>query len=301
MANGLFHSDDDPALHPSNLPMKRNGTLALIILSVALASAQTAEQCPAGKVPVMVLGTYHMANPGHDTVNMKADSPMSPRRQKEIAELLDRLARFAPTKVAVESARTSKTVPNEYAKYLAGEYQLTDNEIDQVGYALGKKLGLKKIHPVDFDMWTSGVQPSELHQPKPKPSSAKPAAPEEDSPLIKEVKAVVKKDEELLKTSTVSDYLAHLNAPERARLNYQWDVESNLAPGDGYYLYEKTDLATGWYKRNLRIVTNVIDITEPSDRVLVIFGSGHKKILSDVFAEHPTYCLVDTVKYLKGE
>lgn len=281
--------------------MKRISAITLLLGSSVLVSAQVAEQCPAGKVPIMVLGTYHMANPGRDTVNMKADSPRSPRRQKEIAELLDRLARFRPTKIGVESARTSKTVPNEYAKFLAGEYQLTDNEIDQVGYALGKKLGLKTIYPVDFDMWTSGVQPAELHQPKPKPASAKPAPPEEDSPLIKEVKAVVKKDEELLKTSTVSDYLAHLNAPERARLNYQWDVESNLAPGDGYYMYEKTDLATGWYKRNLRIVTNVLEITEPGDRVLVIFGSGHKKILSDIFADHPAYCLVDTVKYLKGE
>ena len=40
-----------------------------------------------------------------------------------------------------------------------------------------------------------------------------PAQPEEDSELIKQVKAVVKEDEEMLKTSTVSDYLARLNAP----------------------------------------------------------------------------------------
>ncbi|MFL5728601.1 MAG: DUF5694 domain-containing protein, partial [Cytophagaceae bacterium] len=116
---------------------------------------------------------------------------------------------------------------------------------------------MKQISPVDFDMWTNGLQPSEQHEPKQKPVSAKtpaPPDPEEVRPMIKQIKEVVKADEERLKNSTVSDYLAYLNTPERSRLNYQWDVESNLEPGDGYAMYENTDLATGWYKRNLRIV-----------------------------------------------
>ncbi|MCU1306300.1 MAG: hypothetical protein JWN45_995 [Acidobacteriaceae bacterium] len=288
--------------------MRSKFSIGVVLLTLAVSASaqavqgQTAEQCPAGKVPIMVLGTYHMANPGHDTVNMHADSVSSQRRQKEMAELLERLAKFRPTKIAVESTRDGKR-PAQYAQYLAGSYQLTANEIDQVGFVLAKKMGLKQISPVDFDMWMSGLQPSEMHEPKPKPKppTAAPAAPpEEESALIKEVRAVVKKDEEILKTSTVSEYLAHLNAPERARLNNVWDVESNLKPGEGYNMYEHTDEATGWYKRNLRIATNVLDITEPNDRVLVIFGAGHKKILSDLLGEHPMYCLVDTVKYLKA-
>src|SRR5205085_1303104 len=91
-------------------------------------SAPTAEQCKAGTVPLMVLGTYHMANPGQDTVNMKADSVSTPRRQKELVELLDRLAKFRPTKVGIESARGGKR-PAQYSDYLAGNYKLTDNEI----------------------------------------------------------------------------------------------------------------------------------------------------------------------------
>jgi hypothetical protein len=207
--------------------------MSAVSVSAQAVQGQTAEQCPAGKVPIMVLGTYHMANPGHDTVNMHADSVSSPRRQKEMAELLERLTKFRPTKIALESTRDGKR-PAQYAQYLAGSYQLTDNEIDQVGFVLAKKMGLKQISPVDFDMWMKGLQPSEIHEPKPKPKPAAPAAPVEESALIKEVRAVVNKDEEILKRSTVSDYLAHLNAPERARLNNVWDVESNLAPGEGY-------------------------------------------------------------------
>ena len=41
-----------------------------------------------------------------------------------------------------------------------------------------------------------------------------------------------------------------------------------------------------WYKRNLRIFANINRITEPGrDRVLVIIGAGHLKLLKE-FAAH---------------
>jgi hypothetical protein len=36
-------------------------------------------------VEVMVLGTYHFGNPGLDLNNMKADSVLTPARQRELA------------------------------------------------------------------------------------------------------------------------------------------------------------------------------------------------------------------------
>ena len=52
---------------------------------------------------ILVLGTYHMANPGHDIYNMQADDVLSPRRQQEIAQLIEVLKKFHPTKIAIES------------------------------------------------------------------------------------------------------------------------------------------------------------------------------------------------------
>ena len=44
---------------------------------------------------VLVLGTYHMANPGHDIHNMQADDVLLPKRQQqEIAQLIDVLKDF---------------------------------------------------------------------------------------------------------------------------------------------------------------------------------------------------------------
>ncbi|HEX8172217.1 MAG TPA: DUF5694 domain-containing protein [Thermoanaerobaculia bacterium] len=272
--------------------------LALALLTPA-AHAQKAEQCPAGRTPILILGTYHMASPGLDAVNAKVDDVLAPKRQQEIAHLVEQLAAFRPTKVALEASRISTTVPRQYADYRAGKYQLTANEIDQIGYRLAAKLGHEKVWPVDYPMWMSGITPAEQHQPKPSPSQSASTGPQPESPQMKEVMAVVGKDDELLRTSTISRFLAHLNSPERYRLNHRWDVLWNLEPGQSAALYENTDHALNWYKRNLRIFTNIIEITEPNDRILLIIGAGHQAILKDLAAEHPRYCLVATVAYLR--
>ena len=51
----------------------------------------------------MVLGTYHFDNPGQDLHNMKVDSVLTPAKQAELADVASRLAKFNPTKIAVEA------------------------------------------------------------------------------------------------------------------------------------------------------------------------------------------------------
>jgi hypothetical protein len=67
----------------------------------------------------------------------------------------------------------------------------------------------------------------------------------------------------------------------------------------GAAIYQRTDLVINWYKRNLRIFTNLNRITEfGKDRVLLIMGAGHLKILKDLTRDAPYYCLADTEAYL---
>ena len=53
-------------------------------------------------VQVMIVGSFHMDNPGHDVYNLKVDDMLAPRRQTEIEALARSLARFKPDRVAVE-------------------------------------------------------------------------------------------------------------------------------------------------------------------------------------------------------
>ncbi len=118
--------------------------------------AQKAEQAekpepPAARAQVLVLGVYHMSNPGRDIFNMKADDVLAPKRQAEIAQLIEVLKSFQPTKIAIEADMWSKRVGQQYSDYLAGKYTLSRNENDQIGYRLARELGHKTVYPVDAD------------------------------------------------------------------------------------------------------------------------------------------------------
>src|SRR5205814_2757867 len=54
-------------------------------------------------IQVMVLGTYHFGNPGQDMHNMKVDSVLTPAKQAELGDVASRLAKFNPSKIAVEA------------------------------------------------------------------------------------------------------------------------------------------------------------------------------------------------------
>src|SRR6266550_2706877 len=127
------------------------GHMRRLFVSIAVSVISSVSPAQSTTRPeILVLGTYHMANPGHDVHNMQADDVLSPKRQQEISQLIDVLKRFNPTKIAIESDPSGPR-PRQYADYLAGKYSLTHNEIDQVGFRLGKELGHRTIYPVDVD------------------------------------------------------------------------------------------------------------------------------------------------------
>lgn len=274
----------------------------LTLAAFCAAEAQTADvardySCGDRAAKILILGTYHMDNPGQDAINLKADDVLGEKRQREIAELVDRLARFNPTKVTVEAPYRSTAYPERYQKFMAGDYKLGRNEIEQVGFRLAKRMGHATVYPIDFPMWMNGLLPSEIEQPKARPSpEAKPAATPEPPRALP---PHIARTEELMRTGTVTDVLRHLNSEAYMRADHAGYLEMML-PNEGVAIYGRADLVTNWYKRNLRMFTNLNRVTEfPADRILLIVGSGHLKILSDLALDSPQFCLVDAATYLK--
>jgi hypothetical protein len=73
----------------------------LIALIAALdATAQSAPK-PA-PTQVMIVGTFHLDNPGRDVFNVQVDDVLAKERQAELADIATALARFKPTEVMVE-------------------------------------------------------------------------------------------------------------------------------------------------------------------------------------------------------
>jgi hypothetical protein len=226
---------------------------------------------------VLVLGTYHMANPGRDIFNMQADDVLAPKRQQEIAELLAVLEKFNPTKIAIERDEQKK-VDEVYGKYLAGEYTLTANEIDQIGFRLAKELHHPTVYAVDAD----GDFPflRLVHYAKGTDQSAK------LDKIMADIGEMVKAQDAYLKSHTVLETLLYMNADAKVAedVGYYYQEARIGEPWD----YAGPDLLAEWYRRNVRIFNNVARIaTSPDDRILVIFGAGHLGWLRQAFGGDP--------------
>ncbi len=100
-------------------------SLILMVVTISAAQAQSAANispretsCSDKSAEIMILGTYHMDNPRLDAKNLEADDVLLPKRQREIAELIEKLGRFSPTKIAIEAAYSDKADwNNRYKKF----------------------------------------------------------------------------------------------------------------------------------------------------------------------------------------
>jgi hypothetical protein len=218
------------------------------------------------KPEVLVLGTYHMANPGRDIYNMEADDVLAPKRQQEIAQLLEVLKKFRPTKIAIESDVSSDRRTRQYADYLAGNYTLSRNEIEQIGYRLAKELGHKTIYPVDVD----GDFPIKRVQNYAKANGRG----EKLEAMMSGWGTLVKEQGEFLRTHTILETLEHMNAD--ARIARDMALYFGLVPYGEPYEYAGPDLLATWYQRNIRIYHNIVRLADsPNERILVVYGAGH--------------------------
>jgi Family of unknown function (DUF5694) len=240
----------------------RGAALLLAVLAIPVAAAAQGDSRP----EILVLGTYHMANPGRDVHNMQADDVLSPKRQREIAQLVDVLKRFRPTKIAIESHVGSKRIAQEYADYLAGKYTLTRNEIDQIGFRLAKELGHQAVHPVDED----GDFPYYRVLNYAKANGLK----DRFDAMEARTAARVKEQGDILRTGTVLETLEYMNSDSVVAAAVASYYE--FVPFGEPYEYAGPDLVAAWFQRNIRIYRNIRAlVTSPNDTILVIYGAGH--------------------------
>ena len=249
------------------------GLLSLVI-SISLFA-----QAPAQTKPeILIVGTYHMSNPGRDIFNMQADDVLLPKRQQEIAQLMVVLKKFHPTKIAVESEVGTERVPKQYADYVAGKYTLSRNEIDQIGYRLAKELGHKTVSPVDIE----GDFPMGRVINWAKANGKE----QEFEGRMSKLGDWVKQQDAFLKSHTVLETFEFMNSDERVAQDVGFYF-ADVPYGDTDD-YAGPDLLAKWYQRNIRIYNNITKLIDsPNDRILVIYGAGHLGWLRQDVANDP--------------
>jgi hypothetical protein len=270
-------------------------SLGFVLVSAVIASAREralppdSQQSPA-RAEVLVLGVYHMANPGRDIFNSQADDVLAPKRQAEMAQLMEVLQRFRPTKVAVEADPWSKRIPEDYAAYVAGKHELTRNEIEQIGFRLAKELGHQTVYPVDAD--------GEFPYPRLVNHAKASGRSKELDAVMGEFGVRVKAQNEYLASHTILETLLFMNADDR--IAQETGIYYRMAhfnePGD----WAGADLVSDWFRRNMRIFANVMRLADtPNERVLVIFGAGHLGWLHHDFGNDPDIRLRKLAEFVR--
>lgn len=245
------------------------------------------------RVEVLLLGSYHMANPGADAFNLEADDVLLPERQAEIEAVVERLAGFAPTHVAVEAPRGDTATLARYRAYTEGERELRRSEEEQIGFRLARRLGHETVHPIDVPMALDFEAVADVAERDPRLGRH-----------LAEMREVGRDAIELmarwLAEGTVGSMLRHMNEPDvlfRAHRLYT-DHFVPIVEGEDY---AGADMVARWWQRNLRIFANVARIaTDPGDRVFVVYGQGHVPILRQLVTEHSDFCVEDPLPYLEG-
>jgi hypothetical protein len=258
---------------------------------VAALAAPLAAQGPAMNAEpaqVLILGTFHFANPGLDVVQTEVADVLSDTKQAEIVAIAEALARFRPTRIAVEQLpATAPVLDSLYAAYRAGTHRLTRSETQQIGFRLAAMLGHVRVHPIDHQgefPFGPLMQYAQAHDP---------AAVEY---VQRELAAITAEGNRRQRELTIGEILRLSNDPtEIAGGHGAYMRLARIGAGDSYV---GADLLAKWYERNIRIFNHIQLVADPGERVLVVIGSGHLATLRELVAADPTLTLVEAIDYL---
>lgn len=237
---------------------------------------------------VMILGVFHFHNPGADLAQFEGIDVLTPEHQEEIQDIADGLARFAPTRIAVEKSYDEADSLNaEYQAYLSDELELSSNEVHQLGFRLGRMMGHDWIYPVDYRM---GMDFGAMMG----------YASENDPEYVERFSRVIAQYEQLFNRmqseETIAYNLRFMNYPQNAApAHAPYAEQATIGGGDTFV---GAEVIADWYERNLKIFANLARVAQPGERVLLIVGGGHLPTIREQVIAHPTMTLVNSIDYL---
>jgi len=254
-------------------------------------SGMPSEAATVANASVMVVGVAHLVarNDVHNSAFQ--DDPLSAKRQAQIAEVVDRLAAFHPTKVLIEAPMGDATYATRYRSYVAGSFALPANEVYQFGFRLAARSGNATIYPIDT--WGPPVW-------------------DENSPAGKRIDAYLQANFNNVKDASFASFLARSNELEQAGtyldllryLNTDAAIRANASSysvlaGMGRSAENAGAAYTAqWYTRNVYIFSNILSVVGPGDRAIVMMGQGHVYLLREFVRLDPDLVDVDPLAYL---
>ncbi|MEL3971157.1 DUF5694 domain-containing protein [Rossellomorea oryzaecorticis] len=240
------------------------------------------------KPKIMVLGTFHMRYTP-DIYKVEFDDLLNDRRQREIREVVEKVKRFNPTKLAVEVVKKKEEELNEeYKQYLNKDFKLAIDEIHQYGFRIASELEHKKIYAIDW-METVGnrgigqvFEWAKIEQPK----------------LYKYIDEKYRSQRDFnLADKSIVDLMKEMNGESSVKKEHEmYMAVARIGSEDDYV---GIDWLRWWYQRNLIIYSNLANITSsPSDRTVLIIGAAHVHLVSQFLRESEMFDVETATNYL---
>jgi len=272
-------------------------TAALLLLvapAMVLAQLGNVDQGASEKPALVILGTYHMAPTSSNVINLDVDDVTVGKRQRQLQDLVSRLVEFRPTKVMLEcDFEDQKQYLARYRAYLSGNHKLQRNESEQIGFRLANAMDHAAVYCIDW-----GIFPDDPLYNYETYARNDPALDRFLTGLYAgdEQRAERRADE--IASRTIIENLIAMNQPEALEeLNARYYQILRISRDDEYV---GANYVGWWHSRNLKILTNIIRFTEsPDDRILVVYGSGHNKLLNQFARESGFYDVDSPLKYLQ--
>jgi hypothetical protein len=277
----------------------------IFFLFLSFRSYSQASAAPlAQKIKVYLVGTFHFDGSAGDVYKTTREDMKTPENQRQLDDLVRRLAKASPDRVFVEwTPEKQGYVDTTYQLYLHNEFELGNNEVYQVGYRLGKLLNQEHIYCADaggdFDYDSLVSYAAQHHQTDmladlnhPKDSVAR---------LISARIGAIYSYYQSPSGHTLTDVIISNNTPEVIASGADLYNLVYARVGEGQD-YPGADLASDFYRRNMRIYTNILRQTDVAhDRaILVYIGSGHVSFLKEIFSSSLLFEVEDVVSLLKG-
>ena len=270
--------------------LHRLSLCALVGAASSAAPDASAQEAPE-PAQVMVVGVFHFEASG-DPLNPTIEDLDSPERQAQIIEVVERLAAFEPTVVAIEAETDAAIVTERYGRYLAGATELGSGEREQIGFRLAEAAGLAAVHGVD------SFEPLDIE-------GLLAWAGEHGQGMVAQqalggyVMATRPWAKAVASGAPVGEALAAFNDPATDAAIHRGAMQLLRvgAPDDP----AGANLLEDWHGRNLRIASNILRLAQPGERIVVLFGANHRTLLLDALEQADGVETVDAQGWLTGE
>lgn len=284
--------------------------LALGSLYFAQPAAAQVPTLPTAKIKVYIVGTFHFDASAADLIRGKAVDMRTPQKQRELDELVSKLQKTQADKVFVEyQLKDQPHIDSTYALYRKTKLAPGNNEIYQLGYRLADKLNLGRVLCADAQLGLDF-------------DAAQAYAKQHGQEAILNGFMQVQPGDSTGQLIATRNRLRKVALPAGgvfpgATLLAQFKVANSAAYDqanmDGYLLtgarigggnnYVGADIAGDYFKRNVRIYTNIlrqVDVKHDKAIVLII-GAGHASLLKSILRYNSLFEVVEVLPLLEAK